>query len=643
MRKSLCFALCAIIMVAICCNFNIATVANAEGQDIYFVDPTGVAVVGDYLYVADTVEEGSQNILHIFKLSDGADGTVAGKPVAQNTINNFDNTYGKIVSVSGSETPLNSDTTDLIGSLYINYGTAAELYNVKNDGSLVKSDLSYTAWSEIGDITDVCVGKFAGKDAVYAVSDKLYYHTYDATEMGILNNLTNATSVVYAKDASAEKYFAYYFANGTCNRYEVSPSFSMTGITISNVSDIKLTSGFNYNDGTNNLFVVYNENNAYTLNNQGANNFALSDKAALTVDPENAVKIVSIATSKYGIYVLESTNKVVLYNYASGEFKSTNAVQVGSDTVNLEVPTEFNSYTLAKSTGYPTNILYKTKGENSIDNAVNDYKENVIILGYEGAENCPYYYVLVGNNKFAWIKKSYNEEGTATVSKPTEDKKLTIENTTVSATVKYTANFTSLNYEYVYKLPFENSTKTEVKQKADAPITATLLQKFTWDNLSWYYVSYDADGTTSYGFVKNTSLGKFSSKVSEEQGVVVLEKKKINATLFEAVTIYADRNLDEGTEICDENGIAVKLYSGQRVNVLSYDEENNSCEVYLVHDDGSYDYGWISASRLIYTSQITTNALVGLITLGCAIILGVVLYAVFKAKKDKEAYNKPLD
>ena len=92
--------------------------------------------------------------------------------------------------------------------------------------------------------------------------------------------------------------------------------------------------------------------------------------------------------------------------------------------------------------------MYKTTdASTSISEIKTDYTGQFIILDFEGAEDLPFYYVLIGD-KFGWVQKS---DG---VTLPQNDSRLTIVNTQISQDVTYKAKFTSLNTVFIYRCPF---------------------------------------------------------------------------------------------------------------------------------------------------------------------------------------------
>ena len=270
--------------------------------------------------------------------------------------------------------------------------------------------------------------------------------------------------------------------------------------------------------------------------------------------------------------------------------------------------------------------------------------DTFIVLGYDGSSACPYYLVLVGD-RFGWVMKS--DGATA----PEDDDKITVLSSRVNETVDMKAKLTSPGDVYVYDLPYDGDRATKIKytQSAQNLTEVSLLQTFrqtvstdaqgdaTTVDLVWYLVSFEQpDGTETKGFVKQSDIGYFSVDPKSTIGLEVHKANlKINATLFEAVTVYATADLTKGAELYNAKGNIVKLYSGDRVFLLSKSDNGLAAEICILHNDNTADYGWIDASRLIDANQITANTIAGLSFLGGACLLAILLLVVFKVKKKK--------
>lgn len=629
--KKICLALFTILLSACFFISNIDTGATAfaasevgSNGDVYFVEPVSVAVVDDYLFVADKVDDGAKSILHCFKCSKAEDGKITFSSVFAREDLATDGAV--ITKLSASEHAFAQSVDGYVGSLYIIIDSVATLYNVQTDGTLVAAAddaaYAYTTINKEG-LVDVCIGQYTDYLAPYCVtSTNLYVYDTTVTNPDYKPLFTESKNNVTA--CFADSTHVYFTENGICRRYEgrdrgyIDDTF--------NKNNIQMTSGsatgvYTYGDGN---VAIYDTHN---LRGIVDNTAASKDLLTLT-----EVSVIDVAPSKFGgVFILDSENQVYLYALGETAYAKTD-FYVGSDTVSLTPPTTYTSFTLAQSVGYPTNIVYKTTdGEHSIDGVKKNFNNtDFIVLGYDGDQNCSYYYVLIGQ-QFGWIRK------TTADATPSTDEKITVIPTEVSGDLKYQSKFNSLNTAYVYELPFEAANQTTVKQSATAMITVTLLNKFDRDGMQWYYVSYPQDETTCYGFVKANALGQFEiDKTAATELVLLKGERKINASLFEAVKLYATADLTDGTEIYSNNKL-IKLYSGDMVKLVQ--TQNGAAEILILRDDGTTDYGWVAAKYLIESDAITSNAVVGIVLLCAAVVLAAVLIVVFKLRKNKKQHE----
>lgn len=626
--KKICSALLVITLICLlCASLDVVAFAASDvgsNGDVYFVEPVSVAVVDDYLFVADKVDDGAKSILHCFKCSKGEDGKITFSSVfARDDLA----TDGAVITkLSASEHAFAQSTDGYVGSLYVIIGNVATLYNVKTDGTLAAaaddSAYAYTTINKEG-LVDVCIGQYTDYLAPYCVtSTNLFVYDTTVTNPDYKPMFTESKNNVTS--CFADSTYVYFTENGVCRRYEgrdrgyIDDTF--------NQNNVKMTSGTAtgvYTYGETDVAIY----DAHNLRGIVDNTSASKDLLTLT-----EISIIDVAPSKFGgVFILDSENQVYLYALGETAYTKTD-FYVGSDTVSLTPPTAYTSFTLAQSVGYPTNIVYKTTDdEHSVDGVKKNFNgTDFIVLGYDGDEDCAYYYVLIGES-FGWIRKT-NASDT-----PSTDTKINVVPTEVSTDLKYQSKFNSLNTAYVYELPFENASKTAVKQSATAMITVTLLNKFDRDGMQWYYVSYPQDEATCYGFVKTNALGQFSIEANAPTELILLKgERKINASLFEAVRLYATADLTDGTEIYS-NGKPIKLYSGDMVRLVQ--TQDDAAEILILRDDGSTDYGWVAANYLIESDAITSNAVVGIVLLCAAVVLAAVLIVVFKLRKSKKQHD----
>ena len=627
--------ICAVLVAVVCLCLSFATVtagsatvANAEtteSHDIYLIDPTAVATVGNYLYIADNVD-GSQGVVMRFEIA------ANGQPTKDTTVL----TTGKrIVGLSGSDIRI-TEADGTIGTLYVIYADEAVLYDVSSDGTLTQNANTYTHITDatIGNKTlvDVAVGMRDGAATVYVLytsSIEFYHHYYQIWQIST-SDFTNAKSLFYCDD-----YMYYVYGTDTVSSCRRINKAGFKDEHYTAPASIAPTGGFSFKaeaDGTA-IPALYNSTEIEFMQTPA------TDKANFaTLNGNDDLTVLDIAAVTSTVFVLDSNKQVRVYVKTTTEnFKRTD-IHVGSDTVSQSFPTDqtkFTAYTLARSKGYPTNIVYRTTDTaTSIAKVEDKFDGTFIVLDYDGSTSCPYYYVLIGN-KFGWIKK------TSASDTPQTDDKITVLSSKVNDTVDLKAKFSTLSNVYVYALPFGEASNFTYTQSANDMTEVDLLQTFkqTTDEgvVTWYYISFDDKGTTRKGFVKQDDLGHFSVDPKSTIGLEVEKSNlKINATLFEAVTVYATADMTQGAELYNANGI-VKLYSGDRVFLVEKSEDGRAAMICILHKDNAVDYGWIDANRLINVNSITANTIAGLSFLGGAIILSILLLVVFKIKKKKSA------
>lgn len=592
MKKLLYIAICVIFVSALLLA-STAFAQETNGSDIHFIDPIAIAVDGDCLYVADFVDDNTSIIL-CFELST--------TPI-----------YKYSYEIEGRIT--NIATHD--GKLYIILSDCIREYqlSLESQPELVKT------YNESG-IKDITIGNYRGTDTMYALSEEylLYYH--DEHFVSAVYNLSDT------RNCFAVGNYVYFISDGSCKNYD-----GLVGEYVLNSNSfnkkLSLVEGFtpnglfDYTDN-NSIVAIYDKSIVYSIiKNDGTENYT-AQKTLLKV-ADNDGQIVDIATYGQYLYLLNSNKQVDCYVKNDTGYEKT-SIHIGTDIVASACPTlsQVSSFTLAKATGYPTNIIYKTQDNaTSIQTLQTNYQDTFIILGYNN-ENPDYYYVLVGD-KFGWVKRSDNSTDT------TNDSKIEIVSTEFSTSqVSYKAKFLSLNGVYVYQLPVSGCAYTTFTQTATNMQEATLLQKFTEKStgIIWYYVEY---GQSQRGFVKSTDVGTIHSQGNVSLSAV--EDYKINS-IFVAVTLYATRDMDKNVVVSDENGNGIKLYSGDRITKI--DEEGEASFIMIVDKDGNKMYGWVPTVKLMGIHEISDNAILGIVVLAFALSLFIVLFLSFaKRRKNK--------
>ncbi len=595
MKKLFGIILCLTIAVSCLAGATYTAYAvTADEETVHFVNPTAMTIVGNYLYVADNVEENKCAIL-IFDISRETP-TQAG-------------TY----ELDGTVTNLSDNGTDLlyavkkngITELKITSGTALNVKNTYDEGFTES-------------IVDAAYGKNVGTSPestlyVYTATQMLRYDGAKFQQFANINKLTDTKGCVFSGD------YLYYLYGRSCKRF----SYATFGDDENFESNLELAGltpkGITIVDGS---IVLYDDHNVYAVNQTGVKYGLIPlilnyDKTSISDAASAGDKLFLLnGDHKIDIFAKSAENDTYVYSDAT----------IGSDVVSKNVPTEYTDFTLVKSKGYPTNIVYKTKEQTSVPELI-DHADEYIVLGYEGDENSGYYYVLTGG-KFGWVKKS---QAAATVE---TDAKLQIADLKLdNGQVGYVTKFNSLGAVTVRQTPNYDSPKTTFTQTASSMKEVKLLKRFTEtaaDNTyEWYWVEYDEG---QRGFVERAALGNFRVKPTTED-IVPLGDRKINSTLFEAVTLYADKGMAETDVVYDEQENLIKLYSGDRVTVIS--EEDGASFIMRQRSDGTRDFGWIATDRLIGVHSITTNAIVGLSLLAFAVALTVTLLVIFLKRKKR--------
>lgn len=603
MKKLLVIAICLILLTAAIVPLSaFAEEQTAAGSqtNLYLINPVALVTAGDYLFVADNVSD-TESVILCFDVSGPA-------PIHKKTypIN------GQIVNLSSAD-----------GTLYVIMPSSVISVNVGSENVLT---LSQGATFAIENAVDFTYGKNPNgktdtKCSEYALTDSaLLYYNYNTPNP----DFVKIRDVGGKACVKLDNYIYYLFQENTQNTLGSFNGDSLAAATHT------LTSHFVGLTATDTQLVLFNNESICLANAVGTS----VETALIISDTQNQIVDVAAANSRF--YVLNDKNKVDVYDKLDGATYVL-TYNIGSETVDLgSIPQKFDGFTLVKPTGYPTNIIYKTTdAETSVEEIVKNNREEIIILHFEGADELPYYYVLAGD-KYGWVKKS---DGAAT---PHDDAKLQKVNNRVSGDVTYNAKFNSLRSVYVYELPRSNSQHHTFNQSVSNLVTPTILQKYVepTDNGEkiWYYVSYITEGETHFGFVQNSSISSFypaSTEGYESSGDIV--DKKINASLFQAVSAYLTADMSESETISNSNGEPLKLYSGDRVTVI---KEEGTASFIQAEKDGTLYYGWVNSQNLVGLHQMTTNAIVGIIVLVAAIALAVLFVLLFWRKKSKKGADQ---
>ncbi len=615
MKRLTLIFVCALLVVALVVP-SVVLAESKVANDVHFIAPVGIALVGNNLLIADNVAD-EQSAILCFDVT------------TNSNVHKFTfllEEQAKNISTSGER-------------IFVVFESKFVEYKISTDGK----GLEQVKVFEQPNVIDVAVGKL-GVDAssmaetIYFLqsgknADSLKYIKNDGTA-GTINGMDVPTAYSLLAISSGEEHFVYVAGANADGSNSVTRWGSMHGWSISddtlNANGISYAQGFELKGITTNnrnYPIVYGEKSMYNLNENGNNGYIAEQVFAdFSANEHKNVKVIA-STDK--LVLLNSNNQVNIYTLNGTELDASSYSTIGSDKVGTQIPTEYTAFTLAKSTGYPTNIIYKTTDEQTSIQSImtKDQVAEFLILHYDGCENSNYYYVLVGN-KFGWIKKS---DG---ATSPDTDGKIAIIDTKVSDKVTFNANikFSSLGKVYVYDLPNSNPTTAKlidtVTQTADTQTPVKILQQFKEGNIVWYYIEYNQ----KFGFVKSSEIGNITATANED--IVIVDNFKVNSTLFGAVNLYMTSDLENGEKVTIDGKKEAKLYSGDWVKVL--EQKGNASLVQIVEKDGTVSYGWVDSSRLISINSMTTNSIVGLVALGLAIILTVVFIVIFVKRKKKD-------
>ena len=612
MKKIFGICICLLLLVGVIVAPTAVFAENSAGSavTIHFLNPTAIAVVGNNLFVADNVDiDANKSVILSF------------------TLGASEATYRDTTEIDGNVTNLSGKGND---GLYAILDDKVIEYTIGANAALTITH-EFNAEGELTSFVDCTYGQSGDTYTEYFLTQEGLYRK-DAG--GWADKFYNSVSSVAIDN------FVYYLQideNGKAvsKRYNGKTHAFPQGDVYNNgngLSDEYGKQPLGLFAWENNVGVFWNDKIHYVEIGAQCTRPLLMDYNPATTGEEK-ITIKDVEANGNRLFVLNDKNLVEVYEGSASNM--TFSYSVGSDTVNQTVPHDYTSFTLVRSKGYPSNLVFKTNEDTSIAELVTDAEE-YLILGYEGDTESMYYYVLTNDNRFGWVQKTNSKIDNGKLT----DDKLEVINTTVThdSNVEYTTKFTSLNAVYIYKLPrsvdsFQDET---FQQTASTAPTVTALQRFTEKtndgDIVWYYVSFNVGEQTRTGFVQAKDLGQFLPTPSGS--ISAVGDRKINSTLFEAVKLYLypDKELmTDDNLVTTENGI-VKLYSGKRVTLLS--EKDGVAFIQIQNGDGTSIFGYVNSNRLIGLHAITTNAIVGLTLLAVAIALATTLIVVFVKRKN---------
>ena len=590
MKKLALICICLTLMVTAIAP-TIAFAADGSAEDIiYFLNPTSITAVDDYLFVADKIED-NKSAIHCFDISN----------------DNPEHTFTLVID-------------DIVLNLS---GNGSDLYAItqRKGIKLEIADNGLALTDETIEVTNDAIVDIAFSD------DNIILLTRKVLKLngedGYRERFTNGDAVTCAVSGD---YLYYLFQNN-----------DEMDIKRRQTSNFLLPQDDNFN---NNLSWPQNFQpiGIFAWNNSevaifGSHSIYYSSNSNLTLlKSTDTYAITDVCISGDKIFILNDNHQITVYKKGSSPTELSEVATIGSDQVQQDVPdaSQYESFTLVRSTGYPTNIVFRTNGDNSIGEIETKASEFVVI-GYEGSENSKFYYVFIrdknGDYKFGWVKKSDNAE----------DSKLEVINTKVEDDDQfgqhYKTRFNSLRSVWLYDLPCSEFQRSEpFIQTASSMAEVTVLQRFeeikNGETVAWLYVSYQDGDVVKTAFVHEVDVGRFL-EIDTSNGVV--GQRKINASLFDAVTVYENwTDMDKETP----TGKTFKLYSGDVVTLI--EEHDGIALIQKVYSDGTTTEGYVYVNQLIGEYDVTTNAIVGMTLLAIAIALTVTLVVVFQQRKKRK-------
>ncbi len=633
------FAILILLTLAVLAVFPMAAFAeensgstNTDTTNLRLVNPVAICAVDNKLFIADNITENNSIVL-CFDIA---------------------NTPKYLFSTSVAKSIVNLSESN--GKLVVVYADGVDKYEISDDKLTLNNEGSQIA--NVAGIVDVTYGYVTWDNKTpaeyYVNNGSICFYAAGS----VFSKYDVAPNALACLEFDGHVYFLCESDNGiVCKRFAESASYYNSDDAFNTNTTLELVPKgiLTCNVGDESKLVLYSDKSFCYMTNKNDNSafYFESDKllfnySELTKQQNNV--IVDACSNGSKVFVLNDKNEVEIFSQTQTDdgwkFESETAT-IGTDTITLDILPQvesFNSYTLAKSKGYPTNIVYKTSDDDtSIQEVITNQTESFIILGFDGCEELSFYYVLVGN-RFGWVKKS---DGVSTAS---EDVNITIIDTKlIDETYTYNAKFLSPGEVFIFKLPIthlpnESDTVSPIKdsftQTLNTMQDVRILQKFTENNsvgtvVEWYFVEY---GDGKNGFIQCGNVGKFYIS-SQEEGIPYLDDMKINASLFEGVKIYRYATMTEEDESFDANGNVLKLRSGASVKAIEKNKAGTAMYVEVTQDGHVY-YGWIPIENVIDRHNITTNAAVGLCILAAASFCALVLLLLFKYRNKKNEFEE---
>ncbi len=319
------------------------------------------------------------------------------------------------------------------------------------------------------------------------------------------------------------------------------------------------------------------------------------------------------------LLVLGGDKKISQYLYRDGAFEKVDGFGIGNDKVDREVPAAFDGFSFAHAEKYPTNILYEaSKSLKPAPYKLLSAGDSFLILHYDGAESSPYHYVFYKGG-FGWLEKGPK---TGSVGYPND------ENLALIGT-EYKFIGQAVATAYIYSLPYYDDAGTFVVENVPKDTVINISDRYeglTESNADWFYVSYEKDGKTKEGFVRQTLITNITVSPQTE-----VRRFTVNTDLNSRLGLFKDASLQ--TPMNDAGGNPILLSSGKQVSIISIDQ--NNVALAQVSVGGEKYIGYLDAEYLI-EDGLTNYLALGLV-LGILLVLGTVFFVIMAKRRKKHS------
>ena len=298
MKKLLLILIC-VLVVALCLpTFALADTTTAQANDVHFIAPTGIALVGDYLLVSDNVADNQSAIL-CFDIANG-------------------NAHVFTHLLNKQATNLSSSN----GRLFVIFADSFVEYKIADDNKSIVEVETFA----LADVIDVCVGKLGTEDnledTIYflqngANGDSLKYIKADKTA-GSINGMTMATAYGCLSMSDGTNNYVYIAGKNADNSNSITRWGCVWGWDIE--GDKLNSNGVSYAGtfellgiASNNrdLPVVYGAKSMYNLNFDGNSAYVATQGFEDFSAQEH--KFIKLTSNQNHLVILNSNNQINIF------------------------------------------------------------------------------------------------------------------------------------------------------------------------------------------------------------------------------------------------------------------------------------------------------------------------------------------